>query len=108
MLVQYPPLAGVQGVGILPLPPPEGDSPNSTWKKLKNHITPPRLAERIILWFLKDELVEEVLGDLEEKFYVTLNKKIEAKSQAELLVPSIQIHKAFCHSKKQGSNTQTT
>ncbi|MBO3698178.1 ABC transporter permease [Roseivirga sp. E12] len=34
----------------------------------KDHITPPRLAEKLLLWFLKDELAEEVLGDLEEKF----------------------------------------
>ena len=36
----------------------------------KNHITPPRLAEKLLLWFIKDELAEEVLGDLDEKFYI--------------------------------------
>ncbi len=36
----------------------------------QQHI-PPRLAERLITWLLKDELAEEVLGDLEEKFYQT-------------------------------------
>lgn len=40
----------------------------------KNHITPPRLAEKLLLWFLKDELAEEVLGDLDEKFYSTSEK----------------------------------
>jgi len=40
----------------------------------KNHITPPRLAEKLLLWFLKDELAEEVLGDLDEKFYSTTKK----------------------------------
>ncbi|MFY0591087.1 FtsX-like permease family protein [Roseivirga sp.] len=38
-------------------------------KKTNNQITPPRLAERLLLWFLKDELAEEVQGDLEEKFF---------------------------------------
>lgn len=33
------------------------------------HLTPPRLAEKFLLFFLKKELAEEVLGDLEERFY---------------------------------------
>ncbi len=32
-------------------------------------INPPRLAQRLLLWFLRPELAEEVMGDLEEKFY---------------------------------------
>ncbi|HEY9116475.1 MAG TPA: ABC transporter permease, partial [Roseivirga sp.] len=48
------------------------------WRKImrnsKNHIAPPRLAEKLLLWFLKDELAEEVLGDLDEKFYSTATK----------------------------------
>jgi putative ABC transport system permease protein len=36
--------------------------------------TPPRLAEKLLLWFLKDELAEEVLGDLDEKFYRKVEK----------------------------------
>ncbi|WP_422356537.1 FtsX-like permease family protein [Roseivirga pacifica] len=52
-------------------------------KDPKNHIAPsgetkrgipPRLAEKLLLWFLKDELAEEVLGDLDEKFYSTAEK----------------------------------
>ncbi|SDL25472.1 duplicated orphan permease [Catalinimonas alkaloidigena] len=35
---------------------------------------PPRLAERFLCWFLRDELVEEVQGDLEEAFYVRLEQ----------------------------------
>ncbi len=44
-------------------------------KNDKNHITPPRFAEKVLLWFLREELAEEVLGDLDEKFYQTVNKK---------------------------------
>ena len=29
---------------------------------------PPKTAQRFLSWFIKDELLEEVLGDLEEKF----------------------------------------
>lgn len=39
-----------------------------------NHITPPRLAEKLLLLFLKEDLAEEVLGDLDEKFYTQENK----------------------------------
>ncbi|UII22498.1 ABC transporter permease [Fulvivirga ligni] len=35
---------------------------------------PPKLAEHLLTWFLKDELAEEVLGDLDEKFYSTATK----------------------------------
>jgi len=34
-----------------------------------NSVSPPRLAQKMLLWFLREALVEEVLGDLEEKFY---------------------------------------
>ena len=37
--------------------------------------SPPRLAERFLLLFLKDELAEEVLGDLDEKFYTEIHRK---------------------------------
>ncbi len=46
-----------------------------------NHIAPPRLAEKLLCWFLKDELAEEVQGDLEEKFHQTLNRYSKAKAK---------------------------
>lgn len=42
---------------------------------------PPKYAERLLCWFLKKELVEEVMGDLNEKFYNTLTKKSLAKAK---------------------------
>lgn len=36
---------------------------------------PPKLAQKILLRFLRDDLAEEVLGDLDEKFYATLKNK---------------------------------
>jgi hypothetical protein len=36
---------------------------------------PPKIARRILLWFLRDDLAEEVLGDLDEKFLHTLKDR---------------------------------
>jgi putative ABC transport system permease protein len=36
---------------------------------------PPRIARRVLLSFLREELAEEVLGDLEEKFYAIAKSK---------------------------------
>ncbi|MGL1887407.1 MAG: permease prefix domain 2-containing transporter [Reichenbachiella sp.] len=35
-------------------------------------ISPPRFAERLLKWFIREELAEEVLGDLDEQFYTTV------------------------------------
>lgn len=45
------------------------------------HPLPPKIAERFLLFFLKDELAEEVLGDLDEKFYWTVKKKSVRKAK---------------------------
>lgn len=37
-------------------------------------LTPPRLAQRLLLWFLKEEMDEEVMGDLEEQFEARLEE----------------------------------
>ena len=42
---------------------------------------PPKYAERLLCWFLKKELVEEVMGDLDEKFHNTLREKSLAKAK---------------------------
>lgn len=47
----------------------------------RNHITPPKLAERFLLWFLKGDLAEEVLGDLDEKFYSQLSNSTTGKAK---------------------------
>lgn len=43
--------------------------------------TPPKMAERFLLWFLKEDLAEEVLGDLDEKFFATLQTKSVRKAR---------------------------
>jgi len=42
--------------------------------KSLNHL-PPKLAQRLLHTFLRDDLAEEVSGDLEEKFYWTVKNK---------------------------------
>lgn len=44
---------------------------------MKKHktILPPAFAQKILLRFLRDDLAEEVLGDLEEKFYTNVKTK---------------------------------
>src|SRR5688572_20429996 len=36
---------------------------------------PPKLAQRLLLGFLRNDLAEEVQGDLEEKFYATVRTR---------------------------------
>ncbi|GAB5409596.1 MAG: ABC transporter permease [Balneolaceae bacterium] len=40
-----------------------------------NKPIPPKLAEKLLIFFLRDDLAEEVTGDLEEKFYLQIEKK---------------------------------
>ena len=47
----------------------------------KDNINPPKLAERFLLWFLKGDLAEEVLGDLDEKFAVMLDKHTASRAR---------------------------
>ncbi len=42
---------------------------------------PPKWANRFLCWFLKEELLEEVEGDLEEKFYVQLEKSSPSRAK---------------------------
>ena len=50
-------------------------------EKKSNRFVPPKRAEKLLLFFLKHDLAEEVLGDLEEKFYATLDKKSPAAAR---------------------------
>ncbi len=44
-------------------------------------VNPPKRAERLLQFFLKEELAEEVLGDLEEHFAVMLREKSVARAK---------------------------
>nr|WKN36553.1 ABC transporter permease [Tunicatimonas sp. TK19036] len=50
---------------------------------MKEHRTiPPHLARRFLRWFLREELAEEVEGDLEEKFYITIEQSSVRRARA--------------------------
>ncbi|WP_155209021.1 permease prefix domain 2-containing transporter, partial [Fulvivirga aurantia] len=42
--------------------------------------TPPKLANWLLLRFLRDDLAEEVMGDLEEKFIKTTQTQSTTKA----------------------------
>ncbi|MFY0591088.1 ABC transporter permease [Roseivirga sp.] len=42
--------------------------------KKKDHITPPKFAQKVLKCCLKNELLEEIEGDLEEKYQVVFDK----------------------------------
>lgn len=46
-----------------------------------NKNKPPRYAQRVLLFFLREELAEEVLGDLEENFYVDRKTRSSLRSK---------------------------
>lgn len=68
---------------------------------------PPRYAEKVLLWFLKEDLVEEVLGDLDEKFYQTINTQSVAKARRNYWYQVIHYLRPFAISifKTQLTNT---
>src|SRR5512134_1691407 len=47
----------------------------------QKHGHPPKLAQRLLLSFLREDLSDEVLGDLEEKFYKTSNRTSPFKAK---------------------------
>ncbi|GEM_PF-1202096 len=42
---------------------------------------PPKYAEKLLVWFLKEELAEEVLGDLDEKYHKTTQEHNTQKAK---------------------------
>ncbi|WP_155212490.1 permease prefix domain 2-containing transporter, partial [Fulvivirga aurantia] len=46
----------------------------------KTHKKPPKYAAKLLQWFIRDELAEEVLGDLDEKFYRTTQTQSTTKA----------------------------
>ena len=60
----------------------------------QNHPTP-KLANRILEWVLKPDLQEEILGDLEEKFYKQLQEKTPFKAKANYWYQTINYLRPF-------------
>ena len=56
---------------------------------------PPKYARKLLYWFLKDELSEEVAGDLEEKFYSILKNKNPFKAKLNYWYQTINYFRPF-------------
>ncbi|MDN5200999.1 ABC transporter permease [Fulvivirgaceae bacterium BMA10] len=70
-----------------------------------NKHTPPKRAERFLLWFLRRDLVEEVLGDLDEKFYQTLEEKSVFKAKLNYWYQVINYLRPFAITKSRSINS---
>ena len=56
---------------------------------------PPTYAEKFLRWFIKRELEEEVVGDLEEKFYTSLKHQSPFKAKANYWYQTIHYLRPF-------------
>lgn len=60
-----------------------------------NNTRPPALAQRLLSRFLRDDLVEEVRGDLEEKFYADLKNNSAFKAKLNYWYQTINYLRPF-------------
>ncbi len=67
--------------------------------------TPPLLARRLLSKFLRDDLKEEVHGDLEEKFYADLNYKSRWRAKIQYWYQVIQYFRPFALRNSTSTNT---
>jgi putative ABC transport system permease protein len=70
--------------------------------------TPPRLAEKLLLKLLRDYLAEEVMGDLEEKFYLTAERKSLSKARRNYWYQTLHYLRPFAIRKTQSTNSNIT
>ncbi|WP_339815279.1 ABC transporter permease [uncultured Imperialibacter sp.] len=70
--------------------------------------TPPRLAGKLLLKLLRDDLAEEVLGDLEEKFYLTAERKSLSKARRNYWYQTLHYLRPFTIRKTQSTNSNIT
>ncbi|HEX5171495.1 MAG TPA: FtsX-like permease family protein [Cyclobacteriaceae bacterium] len=66
---------------------------------------PPKLAKRLLLRFLRDDLAEEVQGDLDEKFYATVKSKSLFKAKLNYWYQVVNYLRPFALSKFKFSNS---
>ncbi len=58
-------------------------------------MSPPKIPERLLSWVIRDELREEVLGDLEEKFYRNLKVNSLYRSRIHYWYQAINYFRLF-------------
>jgi putative ABC transport system permease protein len=66
-------------------------------------ISPPKQAERLLERLLRKELAEEVLGDLDEKFYLVANKKSPFRAKINYWYQAANYLRPFALRKKRRS-----
>jgi putative ABC transport system permease protein len=66
---------------------------------------PPKLAGKFLLRFLRDDLTEEVLGDLEEKFYLTARNKSLLRAQLNYWYQVLNYIRPFAIRKSQSGHS---
>lgn len=62
---------------------------------LKKQPSPPKYAQKFLYWFIKPELEEEVIGDLEEKFEKNLKIKSPFKAKANYWYQTLHYFRPF-------------
>ena len=66
--------------------------------KSNNHI-PPKSAQRFLNWFLRDDIAEEVQGDLDEQFYSKLENTSPFKTKLNYWYQVLNYLRPFAISK---------
>ncbi len=74
---------------------------------MDNHriIEPPKLATRFLSWFLRDDLLEEVQGDLDEKFHNDLQTRSAFRSKLNYWYQVIHYLRPFAIRKLRSNST---
>lgn len=67
---------------------------------------PPKLPKRLLTNFLREEILEDVLGDLEEKYYKTLNERSRFKANVNYWFQTINYIRPFAL-RRQRTQTKT-
>lgn len=75
---------------------------------MNNIQIPPKLAERLLSRFLREDLAEEVLGDLEEKFYADLTQRSLLRARLNYWYQVINYLRPFAIRKSRIRNTTLT
>ncbi|MEQ8417162.1 MAG: ABC transporter permease [Imperialibacter sp.] len=70
--------------------------------------TPPRLAGKLLIKLLRNDLAEEILGDLEEKFYATAERKSLSKARRNYWYQTLHYLRPFAIRKTQSTNSNIT
>lgn len=68
---------------------------NSTLQKPKTNSKPPKLAQKLLLRFLKERLAEEVMGDLDERYLVKAQKEGTHKAKRDYWRQTFQYLRPF-------------